>query len=213
MQERWFAMITVLTATLALVASLAINSAYAETCSGELEGDYSGTAYGLGGCGLLPEDAKKVLKICAIGQQCEVTGTLEHCKSVKGACANITHITNIRWGKPLPLCTPFAAADRADQWWNGGGSVIVRGTIAESPARQSKPYGHMEIIMDLPTCSNGAPMAVVRVPEGFMGHYVELGGDPMKDGNNWYITARSVKDVSRGGNTTDKGNPDLPAHR
>jgi hypothetical protein len=58
----------------------------------------------------------------------------------------------------------------------------VRGTIAESPAGESKPYGHMEIIMDLTTCSNGAPIAVVRVPEEFMGHYVELGGDPMKDG-------------------------------
>jgi hypothetical protein len=45
-------------ATLALVAALAINSAYAETCSGELAGDYSGTAYGLGGCGLRAADAK-----------------------------------------------------------------------------------------------------------------------------------------------------------
>ena len=102
-------------------------------------------------------------------------------------------------GQPLPLCTPSAAAERADKWWNGGGSVFVRGTIAESHTGQSKPYGHMEIIMDLTTCSNGAPMTVVRVPEGFMGHYVELGGDPMKDGNNWYIIARSVKDVPRGG--------------
>lgn len=190
-------MITCQTVTLVLIVSLTINSAYADICTGELEGDYAGTAYALGGCGLLPADAKKVLKVCAIGEQCEVTGTLEHCKGVNGACANITHITNIQWGKPLPLCKPTAAADRADQWWNGGGSVIVRGTIAESPISQSKPYGHMEIILDLTTCSNGAPMAVVRVPEAFMGHYVEIGGNPMKDGNDWYIIARSVKDVSR----------------
>jgi hypothetical protein len=135
-----------------LVAALVINSAYAETCSGEVEGDYSGkevegdysgkTACGLGGCGLLAADAKKVLKVCAIGQQCEVTGTLEHCKGIKGACANITHITNIRWGKPLPLCTPSSAADRADEWWNGGGSVTVRGTIAESHTQSRSPiYG------------------------------------------------------------------------
>jgi hypothetical protein len=55
----------------------------------------------------------------------------------------------------------------------------------------------MQIIMDLTTCSSGAPMPAVRVPEKWMGHYVEINGTAMKEGRVWYIIARAVKDVER----------------
>jgi hypothetical protein len=79
----------------------------------------------------------------------------------------------------------------------GNSSVVIRGTIAQSAERDGSapPHGHMNIIMDLTTCSNGAPMAVDRVPEKWLGHYVELDGTAMKSANVWYIIARSIKDV------------------
>jgi hypothetical protein len=38
-------------------------------------------------------------------------------------------------------------------------------------------------------------MAVDRVPERWIGHYVDLNGTAMKRENGWYIIARSIKDV------------------
>jgi hypothetical protein len=40
-------------------------------------------------------------------------------------------------------------------------------------------------------------MAIVRVPEKWIGHYVDVNGTAIKDGDNWYIIARDVKDVGQ----------------
>ena len=78
------------------------------TCAGEFERGADGS-YGIGGCATLSAaNARKVMKICSLGQQCEVTGTIEHCKGVRGACGEFTNISRIRWGKPLPLCAENA---------------------------------------------------------------------------------------------------------
>ena len=50
--------------------------------------------------------------------------------------------------------------------------------------------------MDLTTCSNGAPMGIDRVPEKWIGHYVEVNGTSMKGPNGWYIIARNIKDAN-----------------
>jgi hypothetical protein len=40
-------------------------------------------------------------------------------------------------------------------------------------------------------------MAIVRAPEKWIGHYVDINGTAMKDGDVWYNIARAVKDVER----------------
>ena len=96
------------------------------TCAGEFERGADGS-YGIGGRPTLSAaNARKVMKICSLGQQCEVTGTIEHCKGVRGACGEFTNISRIRWGKPLPLCAENAAVVRADQWWSQNVAVMLR---------------------------------------------------------------------------------------
>jgi hypothetical protein len=164
-----------------------------QTFSGELWRLDNNAGYMIDGCLLKDAIANKVMKFCSVGQQCEITGIIEHCRGVRGACIEMTRLMSARWAKNLPICAPSAAADRANQWWSNNASVIVRGTIRES--KNAIPYGHMEIVLDLTTCSSGAPMAVVRVAEKWIGHYVELNGTAMKEGDVWYIIARAVKDV------------------
>jgi hypothetical protein len=53
----------------------------------------------------------------------------------------------------------------------------------------------MKIVMDLTTCSSGSPMAIDRVPERWIGHYVEVNGTAMRGPNGWYIIARSIKNA------------------
>ena len=167
-----------------------------DTCSGEFL--KTGGYYSIGGCNLSESTADEVLKVCALGQQCEVTGTLEHCKGIRGACAKITHVTTAHWGKPLPVCEPSAAFARANQWWSVNSSVLIRDTIAQNKEGDGSapPYGHTKIVMDLTTFSDGAPMPVDRVPEKWIGRYVERSGIAMKSVKGWYIIARSIKDVA-----------------
>jgi clan AA aspartic protease (TIGR02281 family) len=173
-------------------------SAEETTCSGEflkLESGY----YIVGYCGLSAVNAENVMKVCSLGQQCVITGTVESCKGIRGACAEMTHITAAHWGKPLPPCAATAATDRADRWWSDNSSLVLRGTIfrsTKSGGDDTPPYGHTKIVMDLTTCSTGSPMAVDRVSDGWIGHYVELNGTAMKGPNGWYIVARSIKDVA-----------------
>lgn len=168
-----------------------------ETCPGEFLQLESGS-YMIDGCLLSAANAKNVMKVCSLGQQCAITGTIEHCKGVRGACAEMTRITALHWGKPLPSCAATAAADRADKWWSDNSSVVLRGTIvqfAKSGGGDTPPFGNTKIVMDLITCSTGSPMAVDRVSERWIGHYVELNGTAKKGPNGWYIIARSIKDV------------------
>lgn len=165
----------------------------AQTFSGEFWKLDNGAGYMIEGCLLKEVIAKKVMEFCSVGQQCEIKGITEHCRGVRGACIEVTRLISARWGKDLPICSASAAADRANKWWSNNSSVIVRGTIRQSEG--AAPYGHMEIVMDLTTCSSGSPMAVVRVPEKWMGRYVDINGTAMKDGDVWYIIARSVEDV------------------
>jgi len=121
-----------------------------------------------------------------------------HCRGVRGACEEMTNITAIKRGKPLPPCPANAAAARADEWWNENSSVLVRGTIIKSNKGVSDgtpPSDQMEIVMDLTSCSSGSPLAVDRVPVRWLGHYVELSGTAMRGANGWYIIARHIKDV------------------
>jgi hypothetical protein len=164
-----------------------------QTCSGEFLKLENGTGYSVGGCGLNQAIARRVMKFCSLGQQCEITGITQHCRNVRGACIELKRLISARWGKNLPICKASAAVDRANEWWSSNASVVVRGTIREN--KNASPYGHMEIIMDLTTCSNGAPMTVVRVPEKWTGHYIEINGTAMKEGDVWYVIARAVKDV------------------
>src|SRR6266851_3264210 len=73
------------------------------TCKGEFEKTRQ-NYYSIGGCNLSISDARKVSGVCSLGQQCEVTGIIEHCKGVRGACIEITRISDIRYGKALPRC-------------------------------------------------------------------------------------------------------------
>ena len=163
------------------------------TCSGELEWT-AGVGYSIDTtCHLTIAVAKQVLKVCALGQQCEVTGyPATGCNDEP--CMKMTHLISARWGKDLPVCSASAAVDLANKWWSSNSSVVVKGTVRQSTS--GKPYGHMEIVMDLTSCSSGSPMAVVRIPEKWLGHYVDLGGTAMKDESGWYIIARSIKDAT-----------------
>jgi hypothetical protein len=172
-----------------------------QTCTGEFQGNSNQKFYMVGSCSISAANAKKVMKSCSLGQQCEITGTTDHCRGVRGACLEMIHIASVQLGKALPLCAPTDAGVRADKWWSQNTGVVARGTVVKDASEGGKdntgPYGHMKIIMDLSTCSNGSPMAVDRVPEGWAGHYVEISGNAMKGGNGWYIIVRSVKDVER----------------
>ena len=179
------------------VAVLISAPASAETCSGEFT-DYGNGFYGIEACRITASDARKIMNICSLGHQCVVTGTLEHCPGIRGACAQLTHITSANWGQDLPPCTPDGAIARANQWWSNGSSIIVKGTIIRSKNEKqdaTPPYGHMNIVMDLTICGTGSPMAVDRVPEQFIGHYVELNGTAMKGPEGWYIIALHVADA------------------
>ena len=150
------------------------------------------------GCSLSEANAKKVMKVCSLGQPCVITGIVEHCKGVRGACAEMTQIISARWGEPLPPCSPTDAAARADQYWSDGSSIAIRGTITESAERKadgSPPYGHTTIVMELTTCNTGSPMAIDSVPESFIGHYVDLKGTAKKGPNGWYIIARQINNA------------------
>src|SRR5262249_25198938 len=128
------------------------------------------------------------------------TGTIEHCPGIRGACGQLTRLTSAKWGQNLPPCTPDDAIARANQWWSDGSSIIVKGTIVRSKNEKedvTPPYGHMTIVMDSTTCSTGSPMAVDRVPEQFIGHYVQLNGTSMKGPGGWYIIARHVSDAKQ----------------
>jgi hypothetical protein len=166
-----------------------------ETFSGELWKLDDAAGHMIDGVFLNETIAKEVMKFCSVGQQCEIKGRIEHCRGVRGACIEMTRLISAGWSKALPICAVSAAADRANEWWSNNGSVGVRGTIRQSEG--VVPYGHMEIVMDLTTCSSGAPMAIVRVPEKWIGHYVDVNGTAIKDGDNWYIIARDVKDVGQ----------------
>jgi hypothetical protein len=162
------------------------------TCSGELEW-VAGVGYVVATtCHLSVAVAKEVLKVCAVGQQCEVTGyPAEGCNDEP--CMRMTHLISASRGKDLPVCSPSVAIERANEWWSNNSSVVVRGYVRQSTS--STPNGHMEIVMDFTTCSSGSPMPVVRVPEKWLGHYVDLGGTAIKAESDWYIIARSIKDV------------------
>jgi hypothetical protein len=54
-----------------------------QTCSGEfIRGD---GGYMIEWCRLSEANAKKVMKVCSIGQPCVITGIVEHCREVRGA--------------------------------------------------------------------------------------------------------------------------------
>jgi hypothetical protein len=179
------------------VAVLASAPIRAETCSGEFT-DFGNGFYGIGGCRITTADARKIMNVCSLGQQCVATGTIEHCPDIRGACAQLTRITSAKWGQNLPPCSPYDAIARANQWWSNGSSIIVKGTIVRSrndKENVSPPFGHLNIVMDLTTCGTGSPMPVDRAPEAFVGHYVELNGTAMKGPEGWYIIARHVGDA------------------
>jgi hypothetical protein len=186
------------TAFLALAATVAVACpVQAETCSGEFSIVGNGF-YMIGWCRLNEANARKVMQVCSLGQQCIATGTIEHCPGVRGACAELTRITSLQWGSSLPRCTTYDAVRRADQYWSNGSSVTVKGTIVRSKNIKydvTPPYGHISIVMDLTTCTTGSPMPVDRVPERFAGHYVELKGTAIKGPNGWYIIARQIDDA------------------
>jgi hypothetical protein len=46
--------------------------------------------------------AKEVLTFCSVGQRCEVTGYVRHCRGVRGACIEMTEITR------APIADPDA---------------------------------------------------------------------------------------------------------
>jgi hypothetical protein len=106
----------------------------------------------------------------------------------------MTHLMSARWGKDLLRCSPSAAVDLANEWWTNNASVVLKGTIRE--AASDAPYGHMEIVIDLVTCSSGAPVPVDRIPEKWLGHYVDLGGTAIKGKSGRYVIARSIKDAT-----------------
>jgi hypothetical protein len=167
------------------------------TCEGELVS--YGDTLSVGGCGIKRRDVRAVTQVCSLGQQCLITGILEHCPGVRGACAEFKKITKIRRGAALPVCRVDAAIQRANKWWRIGASVIVKGTIIRAPKERridTASYGFNEIIVDLTTCSNGAPMYIDRVPDKWIGRFVEVGGIASKDGNTWFISATSIESAN-----------------
>src|ERR1700730_16679574 len=61
------------------------------TFSGEFWKLDDAAGYMIDGCFLKEAIAKKVMKFCSVGQQCEIKGTIEHCRGVRGACIEMTH--------------------------------------------------------------------------------------------------------------------------
>jgi hypothetical protein len=122
---------------------------------------------------------------------------MEHRRGVRGACAEMMQVTSMSWGEPLAPCRPTDASTRADQYWSNGSSIAIRGTIIRSQNQKDDgpPHGHTTIIMDLTACNTGSPMPVDRVPEKFIGHYLDLKGTAMKGPSGWYIIARQIDDV------------------
>jgi hypothetical protein len=150
------------------------------------------------GCSLTDEQAKQIMKVCPLREQCVVKAIKGNCPGVRGACSEVVRILSIDRGEPLPPCKKTDAAARADQWWSDGSSVEVTGIITQSIKVGNEiapPYGHTTIVMDLTTCSTGSPMPVDRVPERYLGHYVELKGIAMKGPNGWYIIAGQIDDM------------------
>ena len=77
-----------------------------QTFSGEFWKLDNNAGYMIEGCLLKDAIANKVMKFCSVGQQCEVTGIIEHCRGVRGACIEMTRLMSARWAKNLPdLCT------------------------------------------------------------------------------------------------------------
>jgi hypothetical protein len=121
-----------------------------DTCSGEFwHGD---GFYMIDYCSLSEANAKKIMRTCSLGQQCVIKGIVEHCKGVRRACAEMTRVIDVQWGKDLPMCSPSAAADRADEWWlsSGPSSNVsgLKGMIARSVQGDGStpPYGHTKLL-------------------------------------------------------------------
>jgi hypothetical protein len=187
----------VLEAAFGVTTSVAIaQDASLATCSGELSKMVGG--YMVEACTLTEAAAKKVMQSCSVGSQCVVKGLARHCPAVRGACLELFRVTSVQRGNQLPPCDRNAGIARADQWWTNGASVILKGTITQSDEAHdvgSPPYGHMAVVMDLTTCSTGSPMAIDKVPERYVGHYVNLQGTAWKGLNGWYVNAGQIDDI------------------
>jgi hypothetical protein len=79
-------------------AEAAPTETWQKTCSGELW-RVKNDGLMIDTCSLVPKVAKKVLAKCALGQQCVVTGTMRHCKGVRGACEEMSVVKSIQKGR------------------------------------------------------------------------------------------------------------------
>jgi hypothetical protein len=88
----------------AIVALLGCAAARAEpglthTCSGEFWKLDDG-GYQIEDCFLKDALAKRVMEFCSVGQRCEITGIIEHCRGVRGACVEMTDMTRAPIANP-----------------------------------------------------------------------------------------------------------------